>query len=84
MTTSFIAGKQALLVYAAPNASILQPSGGYTFSWTGYLPGQGAQGQVVSSFRMNHLKSDRVEAEMSYDQKLVASDCGVFFASIIA
>ncbi|RWB66568.1 major capsid protein [Mesorhizobium sp.] len=84
MTTSFIAGKQALLVYAAPQASLLQPSGGYTFSWTGYLPGQGSMGQVISTFRMQQLKSDRVEGEMAYAQKLVAPTCGVFFASIIA
>ncbi|RVC47585.1 hypothetical protein EN781_00160 [Mesorhizobium sp. M4A.F.Ca.ET.090.04.2.1] len=84
MTTAFIAGKKALLVYAAPQPSILQPSGGYTFSWTGYLPGQGNMGQVISSFRMQHLKADRVEGEMAYDQKLVAATCGVFFTSIIA
>lgn len=84
MTTAFIAGKKALLIYAAPQPSLLQPSGGYTFSWTGYLPGQGNMGQVISTFRMQNLKSDRVEAEMAFDQKLVASDCGVFFDSIVA
>lgn len=84
MTTAFIAGKGALLVYAAPTPSILQPSGGYTFSWTGYLPGQGSMGQVVSRFRMQHLKSDRVEAEMAYDQKLVCADAGIYFATVIA
>jgi hypothetical protein len=84
MTTAFIAGKNALLVYAAPNPSIMQPSGGYTFSWNGYLPGQGNMGQVVSRWREQRLKSDRVEAEMAYDQKVVAPDCGVFFSNIIA
>ena len=84
LATSFIAGKKALLVYAAPNPSILQPSGGYTFSWTGYLSGQGAMGQVIQRYRMFWLKSDRVEGEMAYDQKLVAPDCGVFFNNIVA
>lgn len=84
MTTAAITGKNALLVYAAPSASILQPSGGYTFSWTGYLPGQGSMGQVISSFRMQQLKSDRVEAEMAFDHKLVCSDCGVFFSGIVS
>lgn len=84
MTTAFIAGKQALLCYANPTPSLLQPSGGYTFSWTGYLPGQGDQGMVVSSFRMQNLKSDRVEGEMAYDQKIVSESAGVFFTSIIA
>lgn len=84
ITTAFIAGKAGLLVYAAPSPSLYQPSGGYTFSWTGYLPGQGPQGQVISSFRMEELKSQRVEAEMSFDQKLISSDCGVYFTTLVA
>jgi hypothetical protein len=83
MTNAFIAGKKALLVYAAPAASLMQPSGGYTFSWSAFA-GAGAMGQRVSTFRMQHLKSDRVESEMAYDQKLVCSDCGVFFNSIVS
>lgn len=83
MTTAFIAGKNALLVYANPNPSLRMPSGGYTFSWTGYL-GAGSMGQRVSRFRMEHLKSDRVEEEMAYDQKLVSADCGIFFSGIVA
>lgn len=82
-TTAFIAGKGALLVYAAPTASLLQPSGGYTFSWTGLL-NAGAGGQRIKSFRMEHLESDRVEGQMAYDQKLVCSDCGIFFNTIVA
>lgn len=82
-TTAFIAGKQALLVYAAPTASLMQPSGGYTFSWAGQL-GAGAAGQRIKTFRMEWLESDRIEGQMSYDQKLVASDCGIFFTSVIA
>lgn len=84
MTTASIAGKNALLVYAAPAPSILQPSGGYTFSWTGYVPGiTGPQGQTISKWREQRLKSDRVEGEMAFDQKLVCSDCGVFFSQLV-
>ena len=83
MTTAFITAKVALLVYANPAPSILMPSAGYTFSWNGYL-GAGAMGQRTSRFRMDHLKSDRIEGEMAYDQKIVCSDCGVFFNSIVA
>src|SRR5262245_1661183 len=84
MTTAALIGKRALLAYRAPAPSVLQASGGHTFSWTGYLPGQGAQGQVVSSFRMQNLKADRVEEEMAYDQKIVCPDCGVFFNTVVA
>lgn len=83
MTAAFIAGKAALLVYAAPNPSLLMPSGGYSFSWNGYL-GAGDMGQRISRMRLDTKKSDRVEGEMAYDQKLVCSDCGVFFTEIVA
>lgn len=83
MTTAAIVGKKALLVYANPAPSLLTPSGGYTFSWTGYL-GAGAMGQRISRFRMEHLKSDRIEAEMAFDQKVTCATCGVFFNNIVA
>lgn len=81
--SAFIGGKAALLVYANPTPSIMQPTGGYTFSWTGLL-GAGNMGQRISRFRMEHLKADRVEIEMSYAQKLVAAELGVFFNTLIA
>jgi hypothetical protein len=80
---AFIGGKSMLLVYSAPNPGIMVPSGGYTFSWTGLL-GSGAMGNRISRFRMEHFKSDRVEIEQSYVQKLVAADLGVFFATAVA
>lgn len=83
MTTAYIAGKKALLVYANPNPSIMSASAGYTFSWTGHI-NAGPQGQQISTFPMRAIKSDRVEGEMAYDQKLVCADCGVFFNSIVA
>lgn len=83
MTSAFIGGKGALLCYAAPRPSILQPSAGYTFSWIG-MAGAGVQGQRIKRFRMEHLESDRVEGQMAYQQKAVCTDCGVFFTSIVA
>jgi len=80
---SFIAGKSMLLVYSAPNPSLMEPSGGYTFSWTG-LEGAGAFGNTISTLPAPLIKSERVELEMAFDQKLVAADMGVFFASAIA
>lgn len=80
---AFIAGKAMLLVYAAPRASLMEPSGGYTFSWTG-LEGAGAFGNNISRFPMPQIKSERIELEIAYDQKLVAADMGTFFASTVA
>lgn len=79
---SFLAGKAMLLVYAAPAPSLFEPSGGYTFSWTGLL-GANSLGGRVKNFRMEHLESDRVEIEMAFDQKLVAADMGVFFTAAV-
>ena len=80
---NYLTSNTALLVYANPAPSILQPSGGYIFSWQG-LFGAGAQGNRIMTFRMEHLKADRVEGEMAYNMKLVGSDLGVFFTSILA
>ena len=73
----------ALLVYAANAPSLMQPSGGYIFTWTGMF-GAGAFGNAISKFRMEHLKSDRVEGEMGYDLKVVAADVGIFFENVVA
>lgn len=83
MTTAFIAGKGALLVYANPTPSLMQPSGGYSFSWLKNFA-SGNNGMYISQYPIRRIKSDRVEADMYYDQKLVCSDCGVFFTSIVA
>jgi hypothetical protein len=83
MTNAFIGGKHALLAYAAPAPSLMMPSAGYTFSWKAFT-GAGPQGQRISRFRIETIKSDRIEAEMAYVQKLTAPDLAAFFADIIA
>lgn len=80
---SFIGGKKALMCYAAPSPGLMTPSAGYTFSWTGYL-GAAAQGQRITRMRADLLKSDRVEIEMAFDQKLIAADLGFFWDTIVA
>ncbi len=79
----FLLGSNVLLAYSAPRPSLLQPTAGYTFSWTGYL-GAGAQGNRISRFRMEHLKADRVEGEMAYDQKVVANEMASFMVGVIS
>lgn len=82
-THAFIAGKHALLVYSAPSPGLMTPSGGYTFSWTGHL-GASALGSRMKKFRLEQIASDRVEIEMSFDQKLVSADLGYFFSGAVA
>jgi hypothetical protein len=80
---AFIGGKKALLCYAAPNPGLMTPSAGYTFAWTGHL-GAGAEGNRIRTYRDEPIKSDIVEIEMAFDQKLIAADLGYFFDTIVA
>lgn len=81
-TFSYLASNNFLLVYSAPAPSILQPTGGYIFSWNG-LFGAGAQGNRISKFRMEQLKSDRIEGEMAFDMKLVGADLGCYGYNVL-
>jgi len=67
----------ALVCYSESRPSIMKPTAGYTFSWTGLLGA--VEGVRIKRFRREELASDRVEGEMSFDQKLVAADLGAFF-----
>jgi len=78
-----IAGKNAALFYTAPSAGVLNPTAGYQFAWRGVSDGMG-QNIGISRFRMPELRADRIEAQMAWDNKVVATDLGYFFASCVA
>lgn len=80
---AFNVGKVAWLGHVAPNPGLLTPSAGYIFSWTGVSGGLGAT-IGTSQIRMDALRADRVEAEVAFDNKIVSSDLGVYFASAVA
>ncbi len=80
---AFIGGKNALLSYVAPAPGIMTPTAGLTFSWNGYMGAQ-ADGQRITKFRMEWLKSDRVEIEMAFQQKLISADLGVMWSNIVS
>lgn len=80
-SNTFIGGLNALICYSTPNPGLMTPTAGYTFSWTG-LFGMGPMGNRISSFRMEWLKSDRVELEMAYYLALVANEMGGFFSNV--
>ena len=81
--SSLIAGKKALLCYAAPSPGIMTPSAGYTFSWVGHT-GAGPDGNVISKFRLDRNRADRVEIEFAFDHKLVSSALGYFWDTVVA
>jgi hypothetical protein len=72
----------ALLVYSNPRPALMSPSAGYTFAWTGHI-GASPMGHRIKRFRMEPRASDRIEGEMAYDQKVVATDLGVFFNGVL-
>ena len=82
---SFIQGKHALVCYAAKAPSLLEPSAGYTFQWTGISRGLGTA-TAVYSIPMDWLGVGtlRHEGEIAYAHKAVATDCGYFFGSVVA
>jgi hypothetical protein len=82
-------GLDALLCYANPSPSLLTPSAGYTFGWTGYLMGGGGYQNAggagwfaVRDFRIEWRRALRIEAEMAMDMKLIAGDLGIFMSGV--
>ncbi len=79
----FNLGKNALLMYVAPNPGLNTPTAGYTFRWTG-LFGTGSNGIRIKRFRLERNASDRIEGEEALDQKLVSADLGYFFNAAVS
>jgi hypothetical protein len=76
--------KSAMMVYAAPAPSIQEPSGGYTFAYTGLIPGvTNAFGGVIQRGREEMAHSDVIQIRAAYTQQVVASELGEFFASAV-
>lgn len=80
---SFIHGKNALLCYAPPAASLLTPSAGYQFFWNGVSDGMG-KNIGIKQFPMPHLDAQRVEGQIAFVNKVIGSDLGYFFSGIVA
>ena len=78
-----IVGKNAALYYVAPSAGVLSPTAGYQFAWRGVSDGMGAN-IGITRFRMPELRADRIEAQMAWDYKVIASDLGYFFSACVA
>lgn len=70
------------LGYAAASPNIDTLSAGYIFSWDEVSDGMG-ESLGTRVIPMPALKADRVESEISFDDKVVAPDCGLFVASLV-
>lgn len=67
--------RQCLLVYANPSPSLMMPSAGYNFSWSGLL-GAGQFGNRILRYEEPQSRSEIVAIEQAFDMKVVGSDLG--------
>jgi hypothetical protein len=81
-TYGFISDPNSALLCYSPNApSLMTPAAGYTFTWNGYVGGN-QYGIRMKNFRMEHIASDRIEGEMTYDMRVISPDMGVFLTHV--
>jgi len=80
---SFTHGKHALLLHVATSPGLLTPSAGYTFTWQGVSSGLGAN-VGITRMDMPTKKSERIEGEVAWDNKIVGTDLGYFFNGAVA
>lgn len=80
---SFVSGKNALLVYAAPSPGLMQPTAGYTFGWAGFT-GLNNLGIRAAQIPLPWLGigTIRNEVDMAFDMQVVGADLGFFFSGI--
>ena len=81
-TYAFNFPKGALLAWVPAQAGLLVPSPGYTFVWNGMAGA--VDGQSIGRIDMPLAKSERLEIETNFDQKIVSSELGYYFASTVA
>lgn len=74
---SFVYSDSALLCHVAPSPSLLAPSAGYTFTWTGATDGNPVG---IRRIGMPHLRAERIEGQIAFDSKVVATDLGYYFS----
>lgn len=83
LTTGFVIGKEVLLYSTPPAPDVDTPSAGYTFAWAGMM-GANAYGSRIKKFRMEHLESDRVEIQQSFQQNPLSPPLGGYASAVVA
>ena len=75
--------QSALLVYVNPmGGGLRMPQGMRTLTWSGYL-GATENGLRMQKYRMQHLASDRAEAEAAYDHVIMDNGMGLFLEDMV-
>lgn len=79
-----VGAKGALLVYAAPEARMDEPSGGVSFTWNELLPNADNPLAAIERGRLEPEHSDWFQCRTGVDFGLVAPELGIFLASAVA
>lgn len=80
-TADWVFGKNAWIGYVPDSPSLMMPSAGYTFGFTGM--GAGYQIAIQRIPDQRHMV-DYTQGFMCYDQKIIGSDLGVFLSGATA
>ena len=80
----FFGGKSALLTYSPAAPTLMTPSAGYTFSWRNGVSGGNGLDIGVKNWYSEDRDADRVEGQIAFDNKIVATDLGYFFNSVVS
>ena len=85
LSASFIADQKSAGLFVVPqNPGLMTPAAGYSFVWGGMEGADGSTGMRIKRFRLERNESDRIEAEMWYDHKLVSAPLGAFFTAVVS
>ncbi len=80
---NYITGKTAVILHRPSSAGVLVPSSGYQFHWEGVSGGMGDQVGIKTWYNQDR-SATRVEAQIAFTNKIVASDLGYFFNTVVA
>lgn len=84
---SRIMSNGALLGYVNPTPAIEMPSASYTFVWNNLFGSvqnePGGMGMRMLDYPIVPLKVHRIEGEMPYDMKPIATDCAIFLDNVL-
>ncbi len=77
-SASAIIDDDCLVCHVAPSPQVMSASAGFTFAWAG-----GGGGGSLYQYRDDKVDSDVLKMKEAWDQKVVASDVGYFFADVV-
>ena len=78
----YLWGKDALLLYVAPRVALKTATAMLTITWNN-APGAAAGGQAISTIPNPLKKTERVEIEAFWTQKIIAAPMGTYFSAAV-